>query len=109
MLLTYLVFTSNLGGHELRMSTDFDSPGPMSLAIRNPARKASYSAVLFIIAKDSPTDTSTTIPSLFLMITLAPLPLELDDPSTKVVHIPSSFFLNRESHFSYEVGEHLCL
>jgi len=63
----------------------------MSLATRNTARKASYSTVLFVIAKHSPRDSLITIPLLFSTITPAPLPLELDDPSTKIVQIPSSF------------------
>jgi len=65
----------------------------MSLATRSLARKASYFVVLFITAKDSPRDSSITILWSFSMIMFAPLPLELDDPSTKMVQIPSSFSL----------------
>lgn len=63
----------------------------MSLATRTSATKASYYVVLFAIAKDSPRDSPITIPSSFSMMMPAPLPLELDDPSTKMVHIPFSF------------------
>ena len=54
--------------------------------IRRPAKKASYSAVLLVTGKDTPREISMTIPSLFSMITPDPLPLELDDSSTKTVH-----------------------
>jgi hypothetical protein len=58
----------------------------MSLAVRKPAKKASYSALLLVTGKDKVREISTTIPLLSSTIILAPLPLELDDPSTKTVH-----------------------
>ena len=45
-----------------------------------------YYAVLLVIGKDKPSEILTTIPSQFSTITPAPLPLELNDPSTKTVH-----------------------
>lgn len=64
---------------------------PMSVAILSSAKKASFLAVLFVITKDRPKDTSITNPSSFSIITLAWLPFELDDPSTYTIHIPSLF------------------
>jgi hypothetical protein len=58
----------------------------MSLAVRKPAKKASYSAVLFVTGKDKAREISTTIPLLISTIIPAPLPLELDYPSTKTDH-----------------------
>jgi len=55
---------------------------PMSLAIIRLAKKDSCSAVLLVIAKDRPKDTSIMIPSSFSIITPALLPFKLDDPST---------------------------
>jgi len=56
--------------------------------IYNPANKASYSTVLLVTGKDKPSEISTTVPSPYFMIIHVPLPLELDDSSTKTVHSP---------------------
>jgi len=93
VLLSDLVFASDLGSHQLRIGKDFYLFGSQILAVRTSAKKASYSAVLLVTGKDKPREISTTIPSLFSTITPAPFPLELEDPSTKTVHsfvFPSS-------------------
>ncbi|MCI35381.1 hypothetical protein A2U01_0056602 [Trifolium medium] len=54
----------------------------MSSANRNPARKASYSAWLFDVGKDSANDTSIRMPFLFSRIIPAPAPVALEAPST---------------------------
>jgi len=59
---------------------------PRSLAIRSPAKKASYSAVLLVIGKYRPREISATLPLPLSTIIPTPLPLELEDPSTKTVH-----------------------
>ncbi|CAJ2644831.1 unnamed protein product [Trifolium pratense] len=56
----------------------------------NPARKASYSAWLFEVGKDSASDSSISIPSSFSRMILAPAPVALDAPSTKIVHLSAS-------------------
>jgi hypothetical protein len=64
---------------------------PMSLSILSPVKKASYLVVLFFIAKDRPKDTLITNPSSFSIMTLSPLPFEVNDPSTYTIYIPSVF------------------
>jgi len=79
----------------------------MSLAILRPAKKALYSTVLLVIAKDKPNNTSITIPSSFSMMTHVPLPFELEDLSTKIIHVASLFLSKGKSCFSHEVGKTL--
>jgi hypothetical protein len=59
---------------------------PMSWAVRKPAKKASYSAVLLVTGKYKAREILTMIPLLSSTIIPALLHLELDDPSTKTVH-----------------------
>ncbi|MCI51590.1 hypothetical protein A2U01_0072834, partial [Trifolium medium] len=54
---------------------------------RSPARKASYSAWLFEVGKDSASETSIRIPRSFSRMIPAPAPVELEAPSTKIVHL----------------------
>ncbi|MCI50429.1 hypothetical protein A2U01_0071673, partial [Trifolium medium] len=63
----------------------------MSSANRNPARKASYSAWLFDVGKDSVIDTSIKIPFSFSRMIPAPAPVALEAPSTKIVHLSAPF------------------
>ncbi|MCI46298.1 hypothetical protein A2U01_0067538, partial [Trifolium medium] len=65
----------------------FISLEPTSLARRKPARKASYSAWLFDAGKDNDRETSIMVPASFSRMIPAPAPVELDAPSTKMVHL----------------------
>ena len=66
----------------------FTFMAPRSWEIRRPAKKTSFSAVLLVIGKDKPREISMMIPSLFLRLSPALLPLELEDPSTKRSILP---------------------
>lgn len=63
------------------------SRAPSSLVRRRPVRKASYSAWLFYVGKDKMRDTSIMMPSLFSSMIPAPLAIELEAPSKKIVHM----------------------